>query len=418
MRDAQRALIRSSFVNRVGSGLFNATSTLYFTRVVHLPAAEVGAGLTIAGLVGLLAGVPVGHLADRYGPRLVTLLTLCIQAGTMASFVLVRSWAAFTLLATLDLLAASANNASRGALIARVGGDQPAVFRARLRNYVNLGLLLGTVGAAVAIQVGSRSAYTALILVNTASYLIGAMLLLRVPGYAPLPADGGTRNPLRALADRPFLAVSALNGAMGLQYQVVALLLPIWISSYTDAPRWTVAAVYGCNAALCIALQVRIGSTVETIRQGGHAFRRAGVVFLLSCPLMALAADVPRWEAVTLLLIAVCVHSVGEVLHSSAGFVLGFGLAPDHAQGQYQGLVGLGFDAGQAVAPAFLTGVCLALGQWGWLLLGALLAVLGLLGPPVAGWAGRSRPADRPADCQAPVSAPSAVPGQAEASSG
>jgi MFS family permease len=390
----QRALIWSSFTNRIGSGLFNATSILYFTRIVHLPAAKVGLGLTLAGLIGLLAGVPFGHLADRCGPRLVTLVTLVIQAATMTAFVLVHTWAVLTLIVSLDLLAASANNAARGALIARVGGTNPAAFRARLRNYVNLALLLGTGGAALVIQMDYRAAYTALILVNASTYVIGALLLLRVPAYPAIPAARKNKL-LSVLTDRPFVAFAVLNGAMGLEYEVIAVLLPIWISAHTHAPTWTVAAVFGCNTALGILLQVRIGSTIKTARQGGRAFRRAGMIFLISCPLMAVAANLPSWEATALILAAVCLHSVGTVLHSSAGFTLGFGLAPDHAQGQYQGMIGLGFDAGQAIAPAFLTVLCLGLGLVGWLVLAGLLAVLGLLGPPTASWAIKQAPARR-----------------------
>lgn len=388
----QRALILSSFVNRVGNGLFNTAAVLYFTLVVHLPAAQVGAGLTIAGLVGLLAGIPAGDLADRHGPRSVMLATLAVQTTTMIAFVLVHSWTGFTLVATLDLLAASANNAARGALIARVGGDRPAAFRARLRTFVNLGVVLGTLGAGIAVQVDTRAAYTALILGNAASYLGCALLLLRVPDYRALPKPAQQRR-WAALADRPFVVFAALDGAMGLQYQAVSLLLPIWISVHTHAPRWTVAAVYAVNSGVCVLLQTRIGSAVETTGQGGRAFRRAGLFFLVSCPLMALTADVPAWVAPALLIVAVGVHSLGEVWQSSAGFSLGFGLAPDHAQGQYQGLLGLGFDSGQALAPVVLTTVCLGLGQAGWLLLGAFLAALGLAGPSLAGWAERTRPA-------------------------
>jgi hypothetical protein len=65
----QRAMVPSTFVNLLGNGLFNTASVLYFTLVVHLSAAQVGIGLTIAGLVGLGAGIPSGRLADRYGPR-------------------------------------------------------------------------------------------------------------------------------------------------------------------------------------------------------------------------------------------------------------------------------------------------------------------------------------------------------------
>ncbi|MFD4656975.1 MFS transporter [Kitasatospora sp. NPDC058444] len=394
----QRALIAASFVNRVGNGLFNTAAILYFTLVVHLPATQVGAGLTIAGLVGLAAGVPAGNLADRYGPRTVWLTSFALQAVTMAGFVLVDSWLAFTLIATLDRLAAAASGASGGALIARAGGERPAAFRARLRTFVNLGVVVGTLGAALALQIDTRPAYTALILVNSASFACAGLIgFLGLPNYRPLPRPEGYRQ-WSVLTDRPYVAFVALYSAMGLQYQTVSLLLPIWLSAHTDAPRWTVAVVYAVNSGVCVLLQSRIGSTVETPRQGGRAFRLAGFLFLVSCPLMALTADVPAWVAPVLAVLAVCVHSVGEVWESSAGFALGYGLAPDHAQGQYQGFFGIGFGAGQAIAPVILTGVVLSLGHPGWLLLGAFFAVLGAAGPPVAAWAERTRPTEPDAE--------------------
>ncbi|MFE2011400.1 MFS transporter [Streptomyces sp. NPDC059491] len=399
---AQRALIASSFVSRVGNGLFNTAAVLYFTFVVHLPAAQVGAGLTIAGLCGLAAGIPAGNLADRYGPRAVSLTAQALLAVTMASFVFIDGWLAFTLVATLDRLAATAGSAAGGALVARLGGERPAAFRARLRTFVNLGVVLGTLGAAVAIQVDTRAAYTVLILANAASFACaGLIVLFGVPHQPPLPRPPEHRQ-WAVLADRPYLSFVALYSAMGLQYQTVSLLLPIWLTAHTDAPRWTVALVYAVNSGVCVLLQSRLGSRVETPRQGGRAFRRAGLLFLVSCPLMALTADVPVWVAPVLAVLAVCLHSVGEVWESSGGYALGFGLAPDHAQGQYQGFFGIGFDAGQALAPMILTGAVLALGHTGWLLLGLLFAGLGAAGPPVAAWAERTRPGKPAADDSAP----------------
>ncbi|MGA5817835.1 MFS transporter [Kitasatospora sp. NPDC094028] len=401
----QRALIAASFVSRVGNGLFNTAAILYFTLVVHLPATQVGAGLTIAGLCGLAAGIPAGNLADRYGPRGIWLTALILQAVTMAAFVLIDSWLAFTVVATLDRLAATAAGASGGAIVARIGGERPAAaFRARLRTFVNLGVVLGTLGAAVAVQVDTRPAYTALILANAASFAGAALIaFLGVPAYRPLPRPAEHRQ-WAVLADRPYVTFVALHSAMGLQYQTVSLLLPIWLSAHTDAPRWTVAAVYAVNSAVCALLQSRLGSRVESPRQGGRAFRLAGMLFLVSCPLMALTADVPAWVAPTLAAAAVCVHSVGEVWESSGGYALGYGLAPDHAQGQYQGLLGIGFNAGQALAPVVLTGVVLGLGHAGWLLLGAFFALLGAAGPPVAAWAERARPG-KPLPCSDPIAA-------------
>ncbi|MGW6937534.1 MFS transporter [Streptomyces xanthophaeus] len=122
----ERVLIAASFTNRVGNGLFNAASALYFTLVVGLPAVQVGAALTIAGLIGLCAGIPGGHLADRRGARTVMMLALAVQAMSMAALVLVESWAALTVIATVDQIAAAMGGAAWGALVVRVGGERPA----------------------------------------------------------------------------------------------------------------------------------------------------------------------------------------------------------------------------------------------------------------------------------------------------
>ncbi|MFH9071292.1 MFS transporter [Streptomyces alboflavus] len=387
---SERVLILASFVNRVGNGLFNAVSALYFTLIVGLPAVQVGAALTVAGLIGLLAGVPGGHLADRRGPRTIMMLALMVQAVAMSALVLVESWAGLAVIATVDQLAAAVGGAAWGALVVRVGTDRPALFRAKLRTYVNLGVVMGTVGAGFAVTVNTRAAYFVLILGNAASFALCALLLFLLPRYKALAAPPMERRWI-ALTDRPFVTFTALYGAMGLQYTVVSLILPIWISEHTDAPRWTVAAVSAFNSAVCVLLQTRIGSRIETPRDGGRAFRTAGLLFLLSCPLMALTAYAPVWAAVALAVTAIFVHSLGEIWESSAGFALGFGLAPDHAQGQYQGLLGLGFSAGQALAPAILTTVVLGLGTAGWLLLGAFFAIAGAFGPALERWGTRTR---------------------------
>ncbi|MFJ4574716.1 MFS transporter [Streptomyces sp. NPDC088846] len=402
-------MILASFVNRVGNGLFNTASALYFTLVVDLPAVQVGAALTAAGLIGLLAGIPGGHLADRRGPRTIMMLALTVQAVAMSALVLVESWAALTVVAAVDQLAAAAGGAAWGALVVRVGTDRPALFRAKLRTYVNLGVVLGTVGAGFAVATHTRTAYIVLILSNAASFALCALLLFLLPNYKALAPPPQQRRWI-ALTDRPFVTFTALYGAMGLQYPAVSLLLPIWISEHTDAPRWTVAAVSAINAGVCVLLQTRIGSRIETPRDGGKAFRTAGLLFLLSCPMMALTAHAPVWAAAGLVVAAIFVHSLGEIWESSSGFALGFGLAPDHAQGQYQGLLGLGFSAGQALAPAILTTVVLGLGTAGWLLLGMFFAAVGAVGPSLARWGTRTRSRQGAA-----VAGPSGEPDEAHA---
>jgi MFS family permease len=389
---AQRAMIPATFVNFLGNGLFNSAAVLYFTLVVHLSATQVGLGLTTAGIVGLAGGIPVGTLADRRGPRAITAATFVVQAASMTAFLAIHSVLAFTLIACVDRLAASANNAARGGLIARVGGASPAAFRFKLRAFSNAGVVFGTLGSGIAVEIGTHAAYFALIMVDALSDVIAALFVLRIPSYPPIPRPTTQHEGGGVLADRPFVTFAAIDGAMGLQYGVISLLLPLWIAFHTRAPHWTVAAAFAMNALVAVFLQARIGTNVNSIQTGGQAFRRAGLFFLVSCPALALAADVPGKWAPLIVLGAICVHSFGEIWQSCASIALGFGLAPEHAQGQYQGALGLGFDAGQALAPAFLSTAILGLGQSGWVLLGVFFGALGSLGPPVVAWARRTPP--------------------------
>jgi MFS family permease len=388
---ARRCLGLATGIGNIGNGMFMTSSVLYFTRGLGLPFTEVGIGLTVAGLIGLLAGVPMGHLADRRGPRGVAVLSLVVLALTMAGYVLVTSFWTFVVVSIAEMLATSALRAARGGLIRRVGGEGAAVYRSQLRAIENAGIGAGAVVAGFALQLDTLPAYQALVLVNAATFLISAWVCARLPHFRPMPAPPGSRRWV-ALRDGPFVGYTALNGVMSLQYAVITFALPLWIATETSAPRWMVAAVLLVNTFECMTLQVWVGRKVRTVREGAAAMRLAGFVFLVACVGVAVAADLPTWAAAAVLVAAMAVHSMGGMWHVSATFALGFELAPAHAQSEYVGLQNMGLGAAFAVAPAMLGALCLGLGQVGWVLLGGLLTAAGLATVPVARWAIRSRP--------------------------
>ncbi|WP_222852462.1 MFS transporter [Streptomyces piniterrae] len=87
----QRKLALAGFVNQLGTAAFLTTVPLYAHQVIHLSIGQVGLGLSVAGVVGLIAGIPVGHLADRRGPRDIFVITLLIQALSMLSLLFAHS---------------------------------------------------------------------------------------------------------------------------------------------------------------------------------------------------------------------------------------------------------------------------------------------------------------------------------------
>ncbi|WP_406369085.1 MFS transporter [Streptomyces sp. NBC_00647] len=385
----QCVLAASNFVYTVGSGLYLTAGVLYFTQAAHLPAGQVGFGLGIAGLVALALGVAVGHLADRHGARGVYAATLVVQALTTAAFVLADSFWPFVLAVCSATGAKAAGTAARSPLIRHYGGDRPQEFRAYLRALTNLGVSLGALGAGWVVQVGTLTAYQLMLIGNAIAFLVSAALLALLPPVAPVPADGGPR--WTALRDRPYLLLTAVDGVMAIQFKVLTVAIPLWLVGATAAPHWLISCTMITGTVIVVVFQVRVSRGVTSPVAGGHAYRRAGVAFLVSCSMVSLSAGVPAWAAATLLIAAVVIHTIGELWHSAAGFEVSFALAPPHATGQYLGVFGLGAGLAEAVGPGLLIALCITWGRPGWYVVGALFALTGLAAPLAVRWADRHR---------------------------
>ncbi|NED53674.1 MFS transporter [Micromonospora aurantiaca] len=388
-----RTLALSTLVNTVGRGTWLTASALFLTRSVGLSVTQVGVALTLTALVSLVASTPMGYLADRLGPRGLQMAALLASAGCTAALVAVRSFTGFLVVGVLMAVADAGTRGARGALIAgAVPPDQRVRTRAYLRAVTNVGISVGTVLAGFALAADTRGAYVTLILLDAATYVLAAAVLLRLPPVPPMPAPAhGPR--LIALRDRPFLAFTVLDGLMSMHFSLINIALPLWIAGHTTAPNWLISACLLVNTVVVILFQVRASRGTEDLTGAGRAARRAGVLLAVACALFAAGGGVPVAAAVPLLLGGALVHVVGELWHAAAGWGISFGLAPAHAHGQYQGAYGMGMQLGSMVAPVVVTTLAIGWGVPGWLVLGVVFMLLGALVPPVMRWAARTRPA-------------------------
>ncbi|PWU53716.1 MFS transporter [Micromonospora sp. S4605] len=393
-----RTLTLGTLVRTVGRGLWLAASALFLTRSVGLTATEVGLGLTVSALVGLLASAPTGYLADRLGPRGTQIGALVAGGVLTAALVTVGSFPAFLVVGAATALADAVDRGARGALIAgSVPADQRVRTRAYLRATTNVGISVGAVLAGFAIALDTRAGYVALILTAAATYLAAAAVFTRLPAIAPAPVPAhGPR--LIALRDRPFLAFTVLDGLMSMHFSLLNIALPLWIAGHTRAPAWVISALLLVNTGMVVLFQVRAARGTESLSGAGRAARRAGVAIAAACVLFAAAGDLPTGAAIALLVCGALAHVVGELWQSAAGWGISFGLAPEHAHGQYQGAYSMGFELGRMLAPAVVTTLAIGWGVPGWLLLGGLFLLLGALVPVVVRWAARTRVAGPAAD--------------------
>jgi hypothetical protein len=175
---------------------------------------------------------------------------------------------------------------------------------------------------------------------------------------------------------------------MSMQFEVLLFAAPLWIAKVGHAPRWTVGAVLILNTVLVAGLQVRMSRGVDSLAKGVRATIRSGWIFAGAAAMFGVIGWVPGWAAVLVLLVAAAVHSVGEIVQQAGVFELSYGLAAEHAQGQYQGLASMLTGGAMALAPGIYSLLCVDWAPAGWFVLGGVFAAAGCAMP----WALRVRP--------------------------
>ncbi|MBB6475573.1 MFS transporter [Sphaerisporangium rubeum] len=390
-----RLLVVCSAVSSVGNGLYLSGSAVYFIREVGLSSSQVGIGLSLIGLASLPINVPLGHLADRFGPREVTVALTLAKVVALGLVTLVANFPAYLLVVGLLGIADSGGQVSRGALISGLMGREGRVkLSAYLRSVFNAGFTLGVLAAGVVIAIDTRPAYLSLMWGNALAMLVAAALYLRLPrvpgtrGDKARDGDGGWLS----LRDWPYLAVAQVAGIARLGPVLAAVGLPVWLVTQTEAPRALAAWLMAINTLMVVFLQVRAARGADTVAGAARLQRWTFLGLAAACVITGLAAGVPAVTATVIMVVAMVVFSLGEIWGEGARWGLRYELAPDHAQGRYGGLFSTG-DALAAVAgPTLVTLLPERFGLGGWAVLAVLFAAGLLLSGPVIRWAERTRP--------------------------
>lgn len=387
-----RPLALAQLTDAIGLGGYLVCSALYFTRIVGLTPAQVGFGLTVGWAVGFVAGVPLGHLADRRGPRGVAVLLSLCTAAALAGFLFVRGFVPFVAVACLYSSALCGLNAARQALLA--GLVDPAArtrVRAVLASAINGGIAIGAGGGGIALQIDSAPAYLTVFALDALSLVLSALILLTLPVVPPTEATAGEPK-LAVLRDRPYAVVALLNMVLQLHIPLITLAIPLWIVERTNAPGWTVSALLVLNTVSIVLFQVRVARRVTDLSSATRHVRHAGVALFAACAVFATSGfGAPAWLAVAILLLAAVLQSGAEMMHAGGAWEISFGLAPEGRHGQYQGFFGSGFTIARMLGPLLLTTLVLNWGTVGWLVLGALFVAAGVAMGPAVRWARRTR---------------------------
>jgi MFS family permease len=407
-RGVARRLAVLTVIQSVGYGLFLTSSAIFFKQTIGLSTAQVGLGLSIAGLAGLLFTVPIGRLADRIGARLPLLVCYLTLVGLFTAYCAVFSFAAFVVVASLISICETSVTPLRAALTYALFAPEDRVrVSAQMRSLLNVGFMLGAAGAGVALAVGTRHAFYAVVLLSALGHAVCAFIVWRLPRrdrVAP-PATDGPR-PRSGLRDVRFVGLALLAGILEYFQPILTVALPLWITTRTRAPGSVNSVVLILDTVLVIAFQVAASRGAETAPGAARILRRSGLALAVSCLIFATTQGAGPWVAVPVLLVGAGVLVFGEVSQAAGAFGLALHLPPEGKQGEYQGVFALGRGLQQTTGPFIVTFLAVELGWPGWIALAGLLLLAGLACPPLTRAAQRGLAARAPGSAEpAPVTA-------------
>jgi MFS family permease len=399
-----RILMFATLVNTFGNGTYLTASTLFLTRSVGLTPAQVALGLAAAALAGIVLTTPLGYVVDRCGAKTVYITALIALAACYCGMVLIHSLWSFTLLACAIAAGDATAKAAANTMIATaVPPGERVRVRAFLRSTNNAGIGLGSLAGGIPLLLNSRVGYVALLLANAATFVVAAAIVSRARSVDVVARPAAAPR-IVALRDRPFLAFALVDGFVAAMYnELLSFALPLWLLAYTHASVVLVSMALLINTMGCVLLQLWASRGTHTAAAAIPVGRRGALVVAASCVIFAATSGQPSWLVAALVATAAVVHVLGELWLSSATWAVVFELAPDWAQGQYQGAYLTGRQIGNMATPPLLAALIIGVGPLGWLGVGAIFAVAGIVSPAIIRWGLRTRESAIIADQSKPL---------------
>ncbi|MEU9980974.1 MFS transporter [Streptomyces sp. NPDC050856] len=396
-----RLLLWATLLVAFGRGVFTSSVIVFLATVFDLDAGRIGLAMTGAGLAAVTVAVPAGHLSDRWGARRTAVTLVLCQAAAVVPFLFVHAHLAVTALVVGLGAVDRAGSIARRALVPEVMGPTDRVrTQAYLRSTMNVGMSIGALVAAPALAIGTRTAFSVLVLAAVAAYVCCAVVTVSLPtrmagetgpaAAAPLVKDGpAPASPARRLTS--VAALGLVNGLLALHVSILNVGLPLWLTGHTDAPGWTVAAMLVVNTVLAVVFQPLLSRTAEDVRGAARTLAASAAFSAVSCVLFAGTAGRGGQVLLAVVLLSVVVLTVAELLQSAGDWGLSFGLAPAREQGRYAGIFSAGSALEEIYGPALVVSVAISQGPNGWFYLACVIGAGGLAVVPMTHAATKSR---------------------------
>lgn len=373
-------LALQSLLFALGEGAFMTGSAVFFTQLVGLTAAQVGLGLTLAGVASFVAAVPMGKLVDRFGPKKMWAVGSTGQAAMFAVWPFITDFRGYLLMAIgMEVIGALGNAAHNAYTIDVLPADERVRSRAYMYSALNAGFTLGSLTGGIALAFQSNDLLHVLPWFTTLVFGVNAVAIGRLPRAShddrtpeerqvKIAGPGPLRNP-------GWLLTNFFGGVFWTNQVLLNLVIPLWLVEETDAPHVLLAFLFGTNTVMCVFLPMTAARGVSDIPTALKALRLSSGFFVVSCLITLATHDTIGWVTIALVWLGHVTVTGAELYLSAASWTFEAELMDPRQRGAYQGAAELSSTLGRVWAPALYTFLAITWGAAGWLVIAGIIVV-------------------------------------------
>ncbi|MBW4701791.1 MFS transporter [Micromonospora sp. RL09-050-HVF-A] len=386
-RGVQGRYMAAMVIDATGSGMYLPLSLIYFQHSTGLSVGRVGAIVSAAAVLGLIANPLTGVLVDRFGARAVVVGGYLLRAAAFACYPLVDSAGPLFLAVLVVAFGDVSFSPSVHSLVAEIAtGSARDKLIAAQRSLRNAGLGAGGLLAGAALTVRADRAFTVIVLTAAVAFTVAAGLIRAIPVQggrpdATAPAAAARRGYRLVARNRPFLALTLLNVPTAFGYMVLSVSLPVYVTLHLGQPASLVGALYAVNTIGIAVAQIPVTRALTRFRRSRAVAAGAGIFGLSFVSFAVLGATAGGAVLLAGVFAATGLFTVGELLHGATASALVVNAAPAQTRGRHLAVYQLSWAVPGALAPAVLTGL-LSLsptGMWLVLAVGVVVAAVGVL---------------------------------------
>lgn len=388
----RRILVGVAF-SALGSGLTMPYLYVYLARVRDFPTTTVGWVFAWMGLLGFLAAPLAGTLIDRFGPRLVMIVGLSVEAISIAFLGWISTVPQGVLIASVIVLGTVGLWPASTALMTRLVAEElrEKVYALNFM-LLNAGLGLGGLISSLLVSIDSVASFQRLYLVDAATYGVYIAVLLAMPRETGIPPaivepDPAVQavQPSWALVvkDRRAVAMVAVSIlAITCGYAQMETGLAAYVVDVAELPARTLGWAYGANTAAIVLGQLVALKLIQG-RSRSRLLALAAALWSVSWLVIGLSDALATWVAVAAVIVGMGLFGVGETLWAPVAPAVINALATEEMRGRYNALQGMAWTVGSIIGPAsagVLIGHGLAHLWLGLVVGGSAVAALAFLG--------------------------------------